>query len=96
MNQELKVMAQSAQAPELNLLLNKFKQLNLEISELSNEIAYRLNAIKTIPIEGITKSEPTEVQEPQDVLSHLDLQLSNLTKSKHRLEDCFNHIKTIV
>ncbi len=96
MNQELKAMGQVAQAPELNLLLNKFKQLNLEISELSNEIAYRLSAIKTIPVEGITKSEPTEVQEPQDVLSHFYLQLSNLASSKYRLEDCFNHIKTIV
>lgn len=96
MNQELKAMGQVTQAPELNLLLNKFKQLNLEISELSNEIAYRLSAIKTIPVEGITKSEPTEVQEPQDVISHFYLQLSNLASSKYRLEDCFNHIKTIV
>ena len=96
MNQELKAMGQLAQAPELSTLLNKFEQLNMEISELSNEIAYRLSAIKTIPVEGITKSEPAEVQEPQDVLSHFYLQLSNLASSKYRLEDCFNHIKTIV
>ena len=96
MNQELKAMGQLAQAPELSTLLNKFEQLNMEISELTNEIAYRLSAIKTIPVEGITKSEPTEVQEPQDVLSHFYLQLSNLASSKYRLEDCFNHIKTIV
>lgn len=96
MNQELKAMGQAAQTPELNLLLNKFKQLNLEISELSNEIAYRLSAIKTIPVEGLTKSEPDMVQEPQDVISHFYLQLSHLASSKHRLENCFNHIKTIV
>lgn len=96
MNHELKAMGMVAQAPELNLLLNKFEQLNMEISELSNEIAYRLSAIKTIPVEGLTRSEPDVVQEPQDVISHFYLQLSNLANSKRILEDCFNHIKTIV
>lgn len=95
MNQELKAMGQLAQAPELSTLLNKFEQLNMEISELTNEIAYRLNAIKTFPVGNLTEIGTTE-KSPEDVLSHLDLQLSNLTKSKHRLEDCFNHIKTIV
>lgn len=96
MNQELKGMAIAAQTPELNLVLSRFEQLNIEILELSNEIAYKLSAIKTIPVEGLSKSELNVVQEPQDVISYFYLQLSNLESSKRRLEDCFNHIKTIV
>lgn len=94
-NQELKTMGDVVQVPELSRLLNKLESLNVEINDLSNEISYRLNSIKQIPIQGLSKSEQI-VPQPIDVLSHLENELSNLENNKVRLQSIFTHIQTII
>ena len=96
MNQELKVMAAVAQTSEFDNLFNRFRQLNTEILELSNEIAFRVNIIKQFPVSNLSNLEEAKQIEPADVLERLTQYLNTLELSKYRLEEIFNHIKTVV
>lgn len=90
-----KVAAPESPMPALELVYSRLEFFAKEIFSLSNEIAYRINIIKQFPVEALSKFDNLPLEDPQDIVSNIGLQVSELENSRQRLEDILSHLRTI-